>query len=92
MPEAKDNKGRGGGPVAVADRVVQEQDRDAGGEQGDEVGDEEGPTAALVGDPREPPDVAQPDGGSDRRHQKARARPPLLARLLDHVQVSSIIL
>ena len=41
----------------MSDRVVEEEDGDPGGEKGNQVGDEEGPTATLIRDSREPSDV-----------------------------------
>ena len=73
--------GRGGAAEAVADRVVEEQQRDAGGEQRTQVRDEEGAAAVLVGDVREAPDVAEPDGGSDRGEDEADLTGPLLPGL-----------
>jgi hypothetical protein len=56
--------------VAVADRVVEQQERDAGGQQRHQVGQQEGAAAVLVGDVREPPDVAEPDRRADRRQDE----------------------
>ena len=69
-------------PVAVADGIVQEQERDPGGEQGHEVGDDERTAAVLVGDVREPPDVAQPHGRADGSEDEHLARPERAAGLL----------
>src|SRR5699024_5352388 len=65
-PEAAPG-GRGRTARAVPDRVVAEPQRDAGGQQGHQVRQDERAAAVLVGDRGEAPDVAEPDGGADGR-------------------------
>jgi hypothetical protein len=66
----------------VADAVVEQQERDAGGQQRDQVGDDEGPAAVLVGDVGEAPDVAESDGRADGRQDEDPARRERAAALL----------
>src|SRR5690606_409762 len=80
-PPAQPAEDGGGGPAeAVPQRVVEQEDRDPGGEQGDDVGQEKGSPTVLVRHPREPPDVAEPDRRADRREDE----PVLAAPLLPH--------
>src|SRR5699024_843928 len=62
--------GRGRAAPAVPDRVVEEQQWDAGGQQGHQVRQDERAAAVLVGDRGEAPDVAEPDGGADGREDE----------------------
>src|SRR5690606_15682133 len=66
--------------VAVTEGKIEEQQWDTGGQQGDDVGDQEGTTAIVVGNVGESPDVAQSDGGTDgREHEDIAGRENLAA-------------
>lgn len=62
--------------IPVAHGVRQDQQRKPGRDQSDQVRDEERPTTVLVGDVREPPDIAEPDRRPDRGHDEAGPRAP----------------
>ena len=54
----------------MADRVVEQQERDAGRQQCDQVGHHEGAAAVLVGDVGEAPDVSESDRRADGRQDE----------------------
>ena len=54
-----------GAAEPVADGVVEEQQGDTGGEQRDQIRDEERAAAVVIGDEGKTPDVAEADGGAD---------------------------
>ena len=55
---------------AVAEDIVENQDRHPCGQQSDDVGEKEGPSAVVIGNVGESPDVAEPDGGTDSGEDK----------------------
>src|SRR5690606_32729457 len=72
---------RDGGRALVAppDRELHDEQRDARGQQGHEVGHEEGAAPTLVGDPGEAPDVAEPDRRADGGQNEPDSGPPVLS-------------
>ena len=63
---------------AVAEDIVENQDRHPCGQQSDDVGEKEGPSAVVIGNVGESPDVAEPDGGTDSGEDNMD-RPPKVA-------------
>ena len=65
---------------AVPQGVVEEEDRQPGRQQRDDVGDDEGTAAVGVGHTWKAPDVAQPDRRAEGGDEEAELTAPLLAR------------
>src|SRR5699024_6832658 len=72
---------RCGGAETVADAEEEPQQRYTRGQQSDQVGDEEGAAAGIVGDVGETPNVAQAHGRANRRHEEYQAGVESLAGL-----------
>src|SRR5579871_1365062 len=70
-------------PRAAADGVFGAKQRKSNQHDRGKVGKNESAPAVLAGDIGKAPDIAEADGGADRRHQKAEARGPGFAFAVD---------
>src|SRR5690606_30222801 len=62
--------------IFVADHVLQEQNRNPRGQQGDKIGNQKGAASVFIHHVRITPDVSQSDRRTDRGKNKARFRRP----------------